>query len=310
MINLLLQPDATMSAPKAQLYRVAGKSCMANLPLAELAPFGVGSLASAQRQPRGHLVTRSGNWTLVYRGPGWIGSQWHQVECWSGKSAFRLAVDGAGLFHVSRSGRAIAHIAVERDGQHDAVSECVLGPALALALALRGTWCLHASAVVTPHGAIALLGESGSGKSTLAAFLGAVGTWGWRRIADDALPVALAPDRVDALPHFPQLKLPLDQQPSLGTPERMALRAIYVLSRPDAAQVAAHIECLSPRGALLALVRHTVAACLFDEGLQAQHLEFCARTVTRLPVRSLCYPRGFDSLPCVREVILADLEAM
>ena len=49
------------------------------------------------------------------------------------------------------------------------IEEALLGPALNLALAWRGVWCLHAGAVLHDGQVIVFLGVSGSGKSTLAA---------------------------------------------------------------------------------------------------------------------------------------------
>jgi hypothetical protein len=69
------------------------------------------------------------------------------------------------------------------------VALLVIGNVLAFVLALRSRLVLHASAVDTASGAIAIVGGSGAGKSTIAAWLCAQGA---RLVSDDALHVAPA----------------------------------------------------------------------------------------------------------------------
>jgi hypothetical protein len=61
---------------------------------------------------------------------------------------------------------------------------CVLGPIIGFVLHLRGTPCLHASAVAVDGRAVAFLGHSGAGKSTTAA---AFVRRGFRALTDDVL---------------------------------------------------------------------------------------------------------------------------
>jgi hypothetical protein len=184
----------------------------------------------------------------------------------------------------------------------------LLGPALILSLALRDAWCLHASAVAIGGQAVAFLGESGNGKSTLAAFLASETDLGWQRLADDILPVELTANGFDALPHFPQLKLSPEDQPAGGIPERMPVRAIYVLDGPALERDEIEIRPLGTQEATLAFVRHTIAARLFDKKLLARHLSFCADAAACVLVRRLGYLHDYDCLPAVRDAIAADLE--
>jgi len=57
------------------------------------------------------------------------------------------------------------------------------------------------------------------------------------------------------------------------------------------------------RQAMQTLIRHTVAARLFDRPLLAAHLDFCAEAAARIPVRRLAYPHRREVLPQVRDAI-------
>jgi hypothetical protein len=221
-----------------------------------------------------------------------------------------MAVAGVGVFVVAADGGAILLTEVEADVAPRLQAETALGPPLVLALALQGTWCLHGSAVLSGQHVIAFAGESGNGKSTLAAFVGSGARDGRRRIVDDILPAEPRLEGLEALPHFPQLKLPPDQQPSIGLPKRLPLAALYVLDEPGADDSAVDIQPLTPREAMLTLIRHTVAARLFGKDLLERHMAFCAGAAVRVPVRRVTYPRQFRALPVVRDALAADLETL
>jgi hypothetical protein len=55
--------------------------------------------------------------------------------------------------------------------------------------------------------------------------------------------------------------------------------------------------------ATLALIRHTVAARLFDHSLLGQHLAFCAEAPTRLTIADLTYRRERGWLPQVCQLL-------
>jgi len=187
-----------------------------------------------------------------------------------------------------------------------------------LALALRGTFALHAGAVDVGGQSALFVGESGAGKSTLSRALGGGALPGARRIADDIVPFDAGPGGAEILPHFPQLKLPRDAQPGRLAPERMSVAAIYVLPtgpwREDdpggstaSRSVDVRTEPLAGQSAVLALVRHSVASVLFDPPTAARHLAICAQVAGQTPIRRLAYPWGLDVLPRVCDAILADL---
>jgi len=269
---------------------------------------------------------------IVYRGPVWIGAAERPAVSRRSPAGYRIDIGGVGRIDVVADGsNALVHPlseAAEASGQEtepartvtaSLSAEAALGPALVLALALGGTFCLHASAVALPGRAggegrvVAFLGPTGAGKSTLARLLDGARP-GWLRAADDVLPVVWSAEGPRACPRFPQLKLPNGGQPGARVPEIMPLTALYLLAPPPeraAARPRAPVgwRRLSPREAVLALVRNTVAARLFDGALLERHLDLCAALVARLGVAELSYPWHGDLAPDLAETIVSGPEA-
>jgi len=292
-------------------YRLAGYDVVLNQPLAELAAFRLpGAPGAALLQP----PTKESGWLqeaegarLVYQGPGWLGSRWRGFHCTAGSHGYRLSVDEVGTFAIAPDGRAAYQLTGDPAVTPGALLETLLGPILILALALQGTWCLHAGAALYQGKALLFLGESGAGKSTLAASL--VEDALWQRLSDDVLPVGLT-DRggVEARPRYPQLKLAPDEQPSLKAGERLPIAAVYVIEpRPSGEQPA--IQTLNRQDAALSLVRHTVSALLFGPHLLQQHLDFGVEAAAQIPVRRLSIPRQMERLPEIRRLVEKDFEA-
>lgn len=344
MITIWLEPQTTHLHYPGGVYRVAGRTLVTDVSLAALLAFEARDPVPHKRSAWLESPAEPG-WQLVYRGPGWIGAGWRTVECRSGPDGYRVAVDDGGNYWIAADGSAIARLAIDAGAPEHIVTETILGPALILALALRGVFCLHASALVHGDQALAFPGESESGKSTLALQISKTGGLAWRRLADDVLPIALSPDGPVALPRFPQLKLPPASQPGGDFPERLPLAAVYALDAPrtsgrrtlasghdkdcqeadggidvaedDSTHAAGDpsapgdvaLRRIGAREAMLTLVRHTVAARLFDADLSARHMAFCAAVADALPVRHLGYPHRLGVLPHVRKASAADLRA-
>lgn len=231
---------------------------------------------------------------------GWIADRDRKVTCSSYPTGFLLAIEDIGQVWIARAGSAIRLMAAERGVTAFDLEQCVLGPALALALAARGVFMLHAGAVARDGFVHLFLGVSGAGKSTLACLLATQQAGRWERVADDILPVTLDDGRLVALPHYPQYKLSLDQQ-THGLPERMPVAACYEIDPAPAGEIT--IRRLSPRDALLRLIRHTVASRLFDSALLRRHLQFCAEAIQSVPTRQLSYPRRFDTVEALERFI-------
>jgi hypothetical protein len=205
----------------------------------------------------------------------------------------------------------------------------LLGQALGLAQRLRGTVCLHASAVLIEDRAIVVTGPAGAGKSSAAAaFL----RLGYPVLADDVVPVVrqegafqvrsshprlwLRPDVVERLygsrealpqltPNWGKRYLDLRQQPQGFIDRTAKLSVIYRLGDAfDAGQSFA--RPLSPQTALVQLAANSYVNYLLDQEMRVQEFTFLGQLVKTIPVRQLQrLPTGPDpTLLC--EGILED----
>lgn len=311
MITLYLHSQREGPETRRWCYRIAAHTVLTDVSLSCLAAFQVNDSPQPDSIPL--PIEELDAPRFVYQGPGWIGNRWREVTCHAGPAGYRVLVEDIGAFGVAADGRWAALLEANPAAPPSAIVEAALGPALILALAIRGAWCLHASAVSCGGRLLAFTGESGNGKSTLAAYLDTQGASGFRRIADDVTPLALGPGGLNALPHYPQLKLPPEKQPSRLAPERLPLTALYRLTPlPREADLpdGGLLQPLERREAALTLVRHTIAARLFDRELLARHMDFCATAAALLPVRQILYPHRRDALPHVRDALFDDLATL
>lgn len=278
-------------------YRPAGQEFQFPCPVLELAPFGLPdapgeiSLAAAASDS---FRAASSSPSLLAHTAGLVGGAIRQVEIWSAPSGFLLKVTGGSDFFLSAHGETIQRLGDDLPWPQ-LEREILVGPGLALALALRNVWSLHASAVMCNGHAILFLGESGQGKSTLAGYLASA----LKHVADDILPVTLSADGLTAWPHFPQLKLPLETQPGPSLPEHLPVGHICVLDTADEVS----IQSLPPSEATQILLRHTAGTRLFPPELLSRHLTFCAQAAGKIKLSRLSYPRRMDALPSVRAIL-------
>jgi hypothetical protein len=188
----------------------------------------------------------------------------------------------------------------------------IFGPILGLLLRLRGTTCLHASAVAVKDHGVAFVGAAGAGKSTTAA---AFARQGYGILSDDIVALverdggfhvmpayphlSLWPDSVnmlygssEALPRFApdweKRRLDLGSQGTRFESRPLPLGAIYILGerRPDPAP---YLEKMRPQSALLALVAETYANKILDREMRASEFAVLGQLVTTVPIRQV-YP--------------------
>lgn len=244
----------------------------------------------------------------VFDGDAQVGNRSCRVRSLTTPDSDFLEISGAGRFAIPH-GEASIDVEPEPGAEEEAVAEALLGPALTLALARRGTFLLHASAVILKNqGVLGFLGDSGAGKSTLARLLAATGD-GVALAADDLLAVDLA-EGAAVLPHIPQLKLPPPAMASIaGLEPRVPLRGLYALApAPPAAPVETGAP-LPPAAAATLLVRHTIAGILFSEDLLAAHLDFVSRLALCVPLRPVTVPRRLEVGAEVLRRLREDLRA-
>lgn len=209
----------------------------------------------------------------------------------------------------------------------------LLGPILGLLLRLRGTTCLHASAVNMGGRAVAFVGAAGTGKSTTAA---AFARQAFAVLSDDIVPVVeqddlflvppayshlcLWPDSVkalygspDALPRFhPNWEkrcLVLGESGTHFENQALPLGAIYILGNRRV-NSAPYVEQVRPRHALLSLVAETYANKLLDRNMRAQEFGVLGRLVASVPVRRVLPHSDASRLRDLCRVVEADFAAL
>lgn len=275
---------------------IAGQEIVFSCPISILAPLAIRppeppSLPHIQIDPQ----------AFIARTAGWVAGAEYPVEVWSGGEGLILRVSDFRDFYIAPAGSAI----LPRSGSPELTStetEVVLGPALVLALALGGRWCLHASAAMYHGHLFVFLGESGDGKSTMAEHLSTQP--GWTRIADDILPVSISSGSLLGWAQFPQLKLAPEDQPMNHLPPTLPIHTICLLAPADHTQ-AASLELCTRVDGLQVLLAHTAGARLFPASLLADHLEFSSAAARLAAIYRLSYPHSFAKLPQVQSLLEA-----
>jgi hypothetical protein len=212
----------------------------------------------------------------------------------------------------------------------------LLGPVASFLLHQEGFPNLHASAVVTQHGACAFVGPSTFGKSTLAASLLRSGA---RLLTDDILPLRFGSDGVYGLPGPAMMKLwPATAHQTLGiaaelpcltsyTDKRLLelhrhryafedratrLRAVYVPRRYDPLEEGRTdvvIERLTTREAVLLLLSQTFRGHYLYPHELAGLLGQFAQLASHTRIAVLRMPDGLEYQTAVSERIIQDLAA-
>jgi hypothetical protein len=236
---------------------------------------------------------------LFARATNWMDGAERELEAWYASSGILLKTSGGSDFYIAPDGLAIEQISKNTSHLTNLDRSILLGPALILSLALRNVLSLHASAAMYKENVIVFLGESGMGKSTLAAYLSK--NAGWRLVADDILPVTYKND-LQILPHFPQLKLPLNDQPAIGLPEHLPLKTICVLERANADSMP-ELQKLSTAQTVQALLSHIAGTRIFSAELLAKHLEFSTQAAAQVTAYKLTNPHRREALSMIKELL-------
>lgn len=208
-----------------------------------------------------------------------------------------------------------------------------LGTALSLWLEGVGVPALHGSAVEVEGQAVGFLAPSTTGKSTFAASWVAAD---YPLLTDDVLAVDAGPEGPRARSGYPLLRLGPDSAHHLGftarrvlprlhtatdklrvavgerhgthfVPTSRPLARLYFLGRTTAG--AASLQPISPRDAVLELIRHSFAPRLAEAlGYGPARLAALSAIAATVPVARLSYPTGFDQLARVRDLVRRDLQ--
>jgi hypothetical protein len=205
----------------------------------------------------------------------------------------------------------------------DDTASYLLGPVLGLVLRLRGTICLHASAIALGERAILFAGDAGAGKSTIAA---AMARRGHAMISDDVVPIREQEGRFFAVPSYPYFSLwpdsmamlygegkdlrplsPTFAKRQLGGEDgsirfakaALPLGGVFIFAPRSQDGGAPYIKEMSAREGLLALLANSYAGRTLNKKMQADEFEFFGRLSRSGSVRTLhphSDPRFIDRL--------------
>ncbi len=214
----------------------------------------------------------------------------------------------------------------------ETIRHLLLDQVIPLFLSERGKLVLHASAVVTPEGAIAIVGETGRGKSTLTA---SFAQRGFSVLTDDCLLLEERKGQPYCIPSYPGLRLwpdsisalfgnksrlprvahyankkrltPRDGRLRFAT-EAAPLHKIYVLAATQQTEyLMTTIDRLSPRDAFMELIGYPYRLGVSERKRLRKEFELIGHVASSLPVCRLALPKNLALLPVVQDAILTDL---
>jgi hypothetical protein len=256
-------------------------------------------------------------------------SRWAQSAMLPDGSAYRRWTD---LFEflVTPDARQIYARLLGRHSE-EAMLAYLLVDALSFSMVRLGKEPVHATAVVTDRGAIAVLGNSGDGKSTLAAMFLRTGA---KLLTDDMLVLTPIGNRWLAQPGPPRIKLyrPIAERilgrveegiPMNGATEKLIipvaanevstepvpLAAIYLLDHHgDSENPCPAIHRLSPAAAFPRVLAHTAGHYPSEEHRLRRQFDFATALVREVPISTLSYRHDESEMWAVRDAVLANLK--
>jgi hypothetical protein len=248
-----------------------------------------------------------------------------------GEYFYCLYEDGT-TFVVDRVGTQIWSTWPENLTVEDAATY-LLGPILGFVLRLRGTVCLHASAIAITDRVVVLVGAAGAGKSTTAA---AFAQRGYPILSDDVVPlidrgntfmvesayprIRLWDNSVSALygdvhalprlvpthPTWDKRYLDLNQTGYQFQSQPLPLAAIYYLNDrlddPSCPQIAP----MTTPEQLITLVTNTYTNYLLDKQQRAQEFELLSRVIKHIPVNQITAHTDVKRIDDLIETIVDD----
>lgn len=302
-------------------YQAYGHALVSDLPLAELDPFeGSGSLPTIRIEAAQVLGASA---PLRYECL-WPSGARYFVSYGNGS---RYVLNFPDVCDVAVDvDRLIVQASPMPDVAAETIRHILLDQVIPRLVAATGRIVLHASAVSTPVGAVAFLGEGGVGKSTLAA---AFSTAGDALVCDDALVIAEGDGRPWATPSYPGLRLfpdvarqffgsadaewPLRDtmkwsvRPPLQSHGPTPLRHVFVLDG-QLHGTAPRLEPLGPTEAFFSLLRHAYRLDAMTPAILRRDTNLYADLTSRCPVSRLIVPDQLGSLSNFRDWLFAMLE--
>lgn len=217
-----------------------------------------------------------------------------------------MTVPGVGVFRFALSGGPV-RASPDPAAPWSLVEDAYQRNVLPMVLQVRGREVLHASAVQTASGIVALCARSGVGKSTLAYALSRRGHALW---ADDAVAFDGAGAHVIALPLPFRIRLRPPSAAHFGVPawspdghpaggRSAPLGAVCVLERASVTEV----RRIPPAQAFSAVLPHAYCFSLADQDRRRAMMRHYLDLVARVPVYAVRYPAGLAHVPVIANAI-------
>jgi hypothetical protein len=243
----------------------------------------------------------------------------NKPRCGRMGAGFVYRFDGIADFWVAPGGSSVEAF-FPRGADFRAIEFALSRGVLPRVLHLRGTTCLHASAVLLAGEAVAFCGASGSGKSTIAAALAARGC---ALVTDDVLPLPTTSSGILAGSGLPEIRIYPAAANRLGIADRAAppragqtkavwrpeliaaganpLACVYLLEPDDGVPVS--LQKASAQPALRSLLANSFWLHPGETATLAADLVCFARLVRSIPIYRFAFPirEMHDAAACILE---------
>ena len=314
-------------------YSICDLVLASNIPLPELIPATVGNTECRFELLAGDLPCADGvewfhQWTIEEDGVTEDGARREEPWLRLGRcsDAYVLRFPSYAEFIIAKDTnsircRPLAHTA------EMTVRHLLLDQVLPLILSRRESLVLHASAVLTRHGAIAFAGKTGKGKSTLAT---SFALEGFPLVSDDYLVLRQGQEGWMAMPGYPGVRLwpstvqaigpqdlPTREGASYTVKRRVAntkllpqadgpvpLRRLYVLAEEAEST---SIEKVPLGRSMISLLEFAYNLDITDRAFLRQQFATIKQVTKDVPVYAIHFLREYSALPAVREAILQHL---
>lgn len=253
------------------------------------------------------------------------------LKIWRGKSAGEYFIRYFnGLTFRIDAAISRVHVHCTQKIDQEEVCSFLLGPVMGIVLRMKGTLCLHASAVEIDGKAVAFGGPMGVGKSTTAAIFAKNGH---AVLADDIVPLKKSGMSFLAHPGYPflnlmpdsmalvfqsrertqsadaeieKVQLSLDGKPLRFQSQPLPTGAIYILEQSDYQSAAPVITPTRPQEAFIALASETYANKILDSEMRTGEFRVLGELANSVPVRRLRTCAGASKIQDIYEMLCKD----
>lgn len=289
----------TLQQPQASQYVLAGQSLVFQTEVPELDVFKQTTTNSIYDDMLSHVASPLdidyAEAQTLYQGNAPFAGQDRQIKVLEEQNKLQVNIDGMPLCHIDLA-KDHVHFLNDKPYGEQLNLEVLFGPVMALLLLRHGIYCLHSSAVKTAAGSVGLLAESDLDKSTLSQNIDS----SWTQIADDVIPV-MRDEQCFKMLDFPQLKL---ENNCAAYTEVQPIKLDYLLKLEKENSSEIVFQELSRSEGLLQIIRHTMAAKLFNQEQIKAHASFARKLSAVIPVISISYPRDIEKIGEVRSKIV------